>query len=207
MEENTDISRFADDRFLVSRLIEMDEAAWTFVVGDRILPSIEHSRKWREELSRLGVSHDAVATEVFLMLTTNDCAHLRRFRFECAFSTCLYSWVLAAMQTIRRAHGKEEPRDLSDHAGETYLSGAPPPRPENALAVRESLAGLNKGIVALWKLNPVHAIVLILRDSEGLRSRQVAAMLGLTTANVDQIHRRALASLRAICADAAQFVN
>ncbi len=205
MTDNVDCSRFLDDRYLVSRLIAMDEAAWTFVVGDRILPSIAHSRKWREELCRLGVGHDAVATEVFLMLTANNCEHLRDFRFECAFSSRLYTWVLAAMQTIRRAHGKELPRDLSDHSGETYLSGAQPPRPEGALAAREGLAGLNRGIAALWKSNPVHAVVLILRDSEGLRSREVAAMLGLTIANVDQIHRRALASLRATCADAAHF--
>ena len=184
------VSPFADDHHLVSRLIDMDEAAWAFVVGERILPAVAHSLRWREELYRLSISHDAVATEVFLSLTANDCRHLREFRFDCAFSSFLYNWILAAMKTIRRLHGRETPRDLSVFSGDVALINREA-SPQATVAAREALEEANRNLAALWVANPVHATVLILRNVEGLKSKDVAGMLGLTPANVDQIFKRA----------------
>ena len=191
---NTPIARsqqFADDRKLVAALIAMDENAWTFTIGERILPAIAHSRKWSEELYRRSVCHDAVATEVFRSLTANNCKNLREFRHDCAFSSYLYDHILAAMQTIRRMLGKEVPKDMSDYEGKLALTDQKQPSPARIVAAREALEEANRNLAALWGNNPVHALVLILRNCEGLKAKEVAGMLGLTPANVDQINKRA----------------
>ena len=182
---------FDNDRVLVSALIAMDENAWTFTIGERVLPAIARSRKWSEELHRRSVLPEAVATEVFLSLTANDCQNLREFRHDCAFSTFLYSKILAAMQTIRRMQGREFPKDLSEYEGDIALTDQKQPSPARIVAAREALEEANRNLAALWGNNPVHALVLILRNCEGLKAKEVAGMLGLTPANVDQINKRA----------------
>lgn len=181
---------FDDDRFLVARLIERDEKAWEFVIGERILPAIAHSTSWREELYRKRISHDAVVTEVYISLMSDNCQNLREFRYDCAFSSFLYNWILAAMKTIRRLHGRETPRDLSVFSGDVALINREA-SPQATVAAREALEEANRNLAALWVANPVHATVLILRNVEGLKSKDVAGMLGLTPANVDQIFKRA----------------
>ena len=61
--------RRAADRALVARLLSSDERirleAWTEVIGEMVLPSVLHSRKWTEILDRIGESPEAVASSFF----------------------------------------------------------------------------------------------------------------------------------------------
>ncbi len=192
-------SAFEDDHYLVGRLISLDEAAWDFVVGDRIFPALEHSAKWSDMLRRMCIERNAVATEVFLSLTADDCRNLRKFRFENAFSSYLYDWMRAAMKTIVRMCGKEIPKDLSDYEGDAALTGQRQPSPRRRTAAREALEEFNVHLATLWNVNPVHALVLLMRDTEGLSAKEVAEMIGVSPANVDQMHKRARTRLEALC--------
>lgn len=192
----------AADRALVARLLSSDERirleAWTEVIGEMVLPSVLHSRKWTEILDRIGESPEAVASEVFLALTANDSRHIRDFRFERSFSSHVYEWTWAAMQTLRRAREKEISLDLSETGDLPALRGQTCMAPDVAASAKEALEHANGHLAALWEANPVHALVLLLRNCDGLKSKEVSAILGLSTANVDQIHKRALARLKAI---------
>ena len=91
----------ASDRALVARLLSDDESvrldAWTKVIGEMVLPSVLHSRKWTEILEKIGETPESVASEVFLSLTADNSRNLRKFRFDCSFSSLVYEWTLAAM--------------------------------------------------------------------------------------------------------------
>ncbi|MBR1836192.1 MAG: sigma-70 family RNA polymerase sigma factor [Kiritimatiellae bacterium] len=196
--------RAASDRALVARLLSEDESvridAWTKVLGEMVLPSVLHSRKWTEILERLGESPEAVASEVYLSLTADDNRNIRAFRFERSFSSHVYEWTWAAMQTLRRAREKEKEfsADLSETGVLPALTGRGCMSPDRAVSAREALALANRHLAALWDANPVHAIVLLLRNCDGLRAKEVSAITGLSPSNVDQIHKRALARLKAI---------
>ena len=194
----------ASDRELVARLLSPDEnirmEAWTKVIGEMVLPSVLHSRKWTEILDRIGESPEAVASEVYLSLTADDNRNIRAFRFERSFSSHVYEWTWAAMQTLRRAREKEKEfsADLSETGDLPALTGQGSMSPDRAVSAREALDLANRHLAALWDANPVHAVVLLLRNCDGLRSKEVSAIIGLSPSNVDQIHKRAFARLKAI---------
>lgn len=194
--------RLAADRALVACLLSADDGvradAWTKVIGEMVLPSVLHSRKWTEILEKIGETPESVASEVFLSLTANDSRNIREFRFERSFSSHVFEWTWAAMQTLRRFHEKENPLDLSENGERSALMGHETRSPDRVASAREALDLANCHIAALWDSNPVHAIVLILRNGDGLRSKEVSAITGLSASNVDQIHKRALTRLQSI---------
>lgn len=198
-KRKTGLPPFGDDRELVSRLIEMDAAAWEFVIGERIFPALARSAKWSSMLRRYCVSHEDVASEVFYMVTADNCRHLREFRYECAFSTRLYDWIMAAMTTIVRKLGKEIPKDLSDFNGEIALTQQSQLSAGDIAVAREALEGVNTQLVAVWEANPVQTLVLLMRDAGGLSAKEVAVIFGVSPANVDQMHKRAKTRLEKLC--------
>ena len=186
----------ASDRALVARLLSDDESvrldAWTKVIGEMVLPSVLHSRKWTEILEKIGETPESVASEVFLSLTADNSRNLRKFRFDCSFSSLVYEWTLAAMSTLQRAGGKEIAADLSETGDMSALIPQTHLSPDRALAARDALAKANERLAELWNDSPVHTTVMLLRNDGGLRAKEVASILGITPANVDQIHKRTL---------------
>lgn len=191
-------SHWEDDHVLVENLIAKDNGAWTYVFGDLLLPSIRRNRKWSEILHRHAIPQEAVATDVYLYLMANGAANLRGFRFDCSFTTHLFNATRAAMTTIVRALGKEIPSDMSDFEWVVAQKGQTRISPDRALMRREALESANGHLAELWDANPVHTVVLLLRECEGLRAKEVSSILGLTPANVDQIHKRAKTKIAAL---------
>lgn len=186
----------SSDRELVARLIACDSDAWSGIHRNIVAPLFRANIKGiAQQCARVGLVGDAVFSRLYVNLSRDDFAPLRAFRFECAFSSWLY-WQIwnAAQGAIREAVGKidltpSDPADLDSLNRQTAL----PPDTGTADAVAEA----NRLLARLWDANPVHALVLVLRNDAGLTAKEVGCLLGKTPANVDQINHRAQARMRA----------
>lgn len=190
-------SPWMDDHVLVKQLIKNDDQAWAFVQKELVQPLVEANVKGvRQQLARAGLPQDAVMSRLYENLSRREFAPLRAFRFECAFSSWIYWHVWNAAQgAIREVRPKIE-AEMSDDTWLDSLSDTMTPPPDRAVSDDEEREGLNSLLAALWKKNPMRAIVLLLRGELDISSKDVAAFLGKEPSNVDQIFHRAQATMR-----------
>lgn len=186
-----------DEREWVSWLVAGDSAAWEDVRRNVVLPLFWANIKGiARQCSRIGLSGNAVFSQLYINLSRDDFAPLRAFRFECAFSSWLYWHVWNAAQgAIREAVGKidltlSDPAILDNLIKQKDMSATSP--------VSEAVVEANALLARLWEQNPVYALVLVLRNDAELSAKEVGALLGKTPANVDQINHRAQARMRAL---------
>lgn len=127
--------------------------------------------------------------------------HARRIREPRAFRAWLYRTVKNACLIGRRRRASA-PRTFAS-LDAASLSGTEPadaaPAPDDALATAESREELRH---ALASLPPSYREAVFLRDLEGLSTREVARVLGISEANVKVRLHRAHARLRAHFEDA-----
>ncbi len=185
----------ADDRRLVSALMENDEGAWNYVVTELVTPLVRANVKGVAEiLSRYSIPVDALAGKLYLDLRKNDCIALRNFRYECKFSSFLYWRIYHAAQGLIRETSKEFDFLLSDEV----LNDAPTEQKDSSqlTQLKDEIKSANRMLARLWEQNPTHALVLLLRNDLGLSSKVVGSFLGKTINNVDQINIRAQKTMR-----------
>jgi RNA polymerase sigma-70 factor (ECF subfamily) len=134
--------------------------------------------------------------------------HVRRIRRPEAFRTWLYTTVRNACLMKRRLRAGE-PRQLVplDAGGEasTDTRGAQP------LDVRDPGKGPDELAMDAWigerlrkgleRLSPAHRAMLVLRDVEGLSTREVAGVTGLSEANVKTRLHRARMQLKRVLSE------
>lgn len=199
MEENTDISRFADDRFLVSRLVAGDNGAWRWLLDEVVYPLFRANiHGVRDICLRHGVTETAVASRLYQTLSRDDCKALRAFRFECQFRSWVYWFVRdAAKRAISEVAWHQQcsvvaPHDLEIRTDANCFNS------DTAYCDDEFRRVLNAGLGKLWHLRPLGAIALVLRGELELPSKAVAKFVGKTPSAVDQIYHRAQQALRDI---------
>jgi RNA polymerase sigma-70 factor (ECF subfamily) len=122
---------------------------------------------------------------------------VRGFRGDASLATWLYTISRRACMRMRRrrsgAPAREEPLDATGDATGRGLAD-PAPGPEQVAADREVQAAL---VAAIDRLEPPQREVLLLRDVEGLKAHEVAAVLGITVQAVkSRLHRARLAVRR-----------
>lgn len=185
------------DRDLVARLIAGDSDAWTSIQKDVVEPLFRANIKGiAQQCERAGLSSDAVFSRLYLNLSRDGFAPLRGFRFECAFSTWLYWHVWNAAQgAIRETVGKID-LTLSDPADLDALNGQKDNPPDGGTA--DAIEEANRLLAKLWEINPVYALVLVLRNVAELTSKEVGVLLRKAPSNVDQINHRAQIRMRAL---------
>jgi len=117
----------------------------------------------------------------------------RRIRQPDAFRTWLYRTVKNACLMSRRTGAHEPPRMASlddEHTAEVAAAG---PNPEEQTAAGEKHERFRR---AFQTLPRPYRLVAFLRDVEGLSTREVAAVAGITEANAKQRLHRARALLK-----------
>jgi RNA polymerase sigma-70 factor, ECF subfamily len=133
--------------------------------------------------------------------------HVRRIRKPGAFRTWLYSTVRNACLMKRRRRAGEPKQLLSldgtDGTGREDPRGPSPVDMEDAGKTPDELmmdawigARLRRALAAL---SPAHRTVVVLREMEGLSTREVAAVTGISEANVKtRLHRARVQLKRAL---------
>lgn len=119
--------------------------------------------------------------------------HARRIRQPKGFRTWLYRTVKNACLMSRRRHVHEPLKlgSLDEDGAPDVATAAPNPEEQTtAAAERERFRG------AFRTLPPPYRLVAFLRDAEGLSTREVAQVVGITEANVKQRLHRARQMLR-----------
>lgn len=117
--------------------------------------------------------------------------HARRIREPQAFRAWLYRTVKNACLVGRRRRAGEEMETPLDSAREEPPDAAPTADAE--LESAEARASIR---AALGRLRPTYREAVFLRDLEGLSTREVARVLGISEANVKVRLHRAHAQLR-----------
>lgn len=119
--------------------------------------------------------------------------HARRIRQPKGFRTWLYRTVKNACLMSRRRHVHEPPSlgSLDEDGAADVAAEVPNPEEQTAAAAeRERFRD------AFRTLPPPYRMVAFLRDVEGLSTREVAQVVGITEANVKQRLHRARQMLR-----------
>lgn len=116
-----------------------------------------------------------------------------RIRKPDAFRTWLYRTVKNACLMSRRTGAHEPPRLLSIEADGGIDVAAKAPNPEEQAAASRERARFQR---AFQTLPRAYRLVAFLRDVEGLSTREVADVVGISEANVKQRLHRARTLLR-----------
>jgi len=119
--------------------------------------------------------------------------HARRIRQPQGFRTWLYRTVKNACLMSRRRHVHEPLKlgSLDEQGAPDVATAAPNPEEQTAAAAERERFRL-----AFRTLPPPYRMVAFLRDVEGLSTREVAQVVGITEANVKQRLHRARHMLR-----------
>ena len=189
---------FDDDRFLVARLIQGDNSAWSWLLKEVVYPLFWSNIKGvRDICSRHGVSECDVASRLYRTLSRDDYQPIRGFQFKCSFRSWIYWHVWDSAQgAVREVAGKIEREAVSDSLVLETLIDRKTPSPAKSLERRETADAVNRMLARLWKDNPARAMILLLRGDLGLSSKEVGAFLNKEPSNVDQIFHRAQSSMR-----------
>lgn len=163
----------------------LDAEALFRAYGDRVL---SYARR------RLGSEQDAedVTAQVFLKV------HEKRDTYDPgrgAASTWLYAITQNEVRGVLRRRSRG--RDLEDFDQWERLP-APGPAPEETLLSEERVNALAKALEALPERE---RDILLLRFYSGLTSKEVAARMGLSDANVRYLQSRAVGRLRSLLAE------
>jgi RNA polymerase sigma-70 factor (ECF subfamily) len=151
--------------------------------------------------SLLACGHAEDAEDVMQDALLKTYQHVSRITDPDAFRTWLYSTVRNACLMKRRRRAGEPVRFESIEQGAHAASGenAPIDFADRAPSVDQQLiddwadARLRH---ALKKLPPAYRVIILLREMEGLPTKEVAAITGYSEANVKQRLRRARLMLR-----------
>ena len=177
-----------EDRNLVAMLIEGQLAAWNYLLRQVVAPLVE-TQKCAGICNRYSIEPDAVCSQVWTICAKNDYERLRAFRFESSLKTYLGYVIREALRTeVRKVMGKV-PLDLFDDP-------APYEEKKTVQANRqieldEALDNASLLMGELWKQNPQQVLVLLLREHLMMSGKDVADLLGMTLANVNQMKKRA----------------
>lgn len=122
---------------------------------------------------------------------------MRKFRFQCAFSTWLYRIAVnACLDEIKRR--KRRPLPLTDLEPDPHDDGpdlaAPGADPESLALERVQRETI---LAAVAALPPVHRVVIVLYDLQGHSYEEIGAMLDLPLGTVKSRLNRARLALRA----------
>ena len=151
--------------------------------------------------SLLVCGHEEDAEDVMqeaLLKTYQYVSHIRK---PAAFRTWLYQTVRNACRMKRRRRVGEPARLVSIEQGTPLGGGEVGPveiedhaRPADQRLIDSWLGGRLRQ--ALAALPPSHRVILVLREMEGLSTREVAAITGISEANVKTRLHRARVMLR-----------
>ncbi len=150
--------------------------------------------------SLLVCGHPEDAEDVMQDALLNTYRHVSRIKDPDAFRTWLYQTVRNAC-LMKRRRRVDEPKHMAsiDQAGDrkhdvAALDVADRARPaDQQLIEADAVARLRE---ALATLPPRYRIIVVLREMEGLSTREVAAVTGFSEANVKQRLHRARMMLR-----------
>ncbi len=150
--------------------------------------------------SLLVCGHPQDAEDVMQDALLRTYRHVRRIRRPEAFRTWLYSTVRNACLMKRRLRAGE-PRHMTPIDGDPSDADARDGQPP--IDVRDPGKGPDELAMDAWaderlqrglqRISPAHRAMLVLRDVEGLSTREVATVTGLSEANVKtRLHRARL---------------
>ncbi len=183
------------DRELVAALIANDGRAWEYVLVEVLAPILK-MQKYTSICRDHSLSSDAVLTRVWMILQKNDYARLRKFRFEASFKTYLFLIVREAQRSELREKIGKVPLVLSDD--EAYTTQIACSRSDDTCEIEDEMSVANRLLGRLWKDNPKQAMVLLMRTTLGITSKDVALFLQESSANVDQLNKRAKEKMKAL---------
>ena len=151
--------------------------------------------------SLLVCGHAEDAEDVMQEALLKTYRHVSRIRDPEAFRTWLYTTVQNACRMKRRRHVGEPSHLTSIEQGATKSDGTAEPidvdshaRPADQLLVDKWIGGRLRG--ALKTLPPSYRMIVVLREMEGLSTRDVAHVAGISEANVKTRLHRARVMLR-----------
>lgn len=147
--------------------------------------------------SLLVCGHSDDAEDVMQDALLKTFRYVHRIRDPEAFRTWLYRTVQNACRMKRRRRSGEPARLVSVEQGDgddEPLAVVDPGRGPDELAGNARLG--ERLQTALQRLPPTHRIVIVLREVEGLSTREVAAVMGISEANVKTRLHRARVMLR-----------
>ena len=156
--------------------------------------------------SLLVCGHPEDAEDVMQDALLNTYRHVSQIKDPEAFRTWLYQTVKNACLMKRRRRVDEPARLTSIEQGGTDASGAPTAveLPDASRRADQQLIDASVGErlrKALAALPPGHRVVVVLREIEGLSTREVAAVTKLSESNVKQRLHRARMMLQAALED------
>jgi RNA polymerase sigma-70 factor, ECF subfamily len=172
-----------DNRFGSLSAITDEQAMWRVQMHDDQAAFAELVRRWQEPIRRLGVrmtgdDHrgEDLAQEAFVRVY----ASRARFRQGAKFSTWLWRIALnLCHDELRRRHRRGE-SPLEDESEGAWLECLAPGPAEQM--VTQERAEMVRG--ALMNLPETHRAVVVLREYEGLKLREIAEVLGIPEGTV-----------------------
>jgi RNA polymerase sigma-70 factor (ECF subfamily) len=170
---------------------------------DRLL---QRAQEVAYRFSLLVCGHTEDAEDVMQEALVKTYRHLRRIREPEAFRTWLFRTVRNACLVKRRRRADEPsrleslaPTDAGALPGSTGIDLPDQRKGPDELAVNAWLgARLRQALVAI---PPQLRVIVLLREMEGLSTRETAEVMGISEANVKQRLHRARALLRAELGD------
>ena len=132
---------------------------------------------------------------------------IRKFRFQCAFSTWLYRIAVnTCLDEMKRR--KRRPSLLTDLESDPR-EGGPESRAPNADPESLALERMRRGTIlaAVAALPPVHRVVIVLYDLQGHSYEEIGAMLDLPLGTVKSRLNRARLALRAALAPHMELIR
>lgn len=179
---------------------ELSALVQAAATGDR--PAIEQLLMRAQEVayrfSLLICGHPEDAEDVMQDALLKTYQHVRRIHDPDAFRTWLYSTVRNACLMKRRRHVGEPARFVSVEQGVVSNDGQATPVdvPDAATPADQKLIDQSTDArlrLALAKLPPIYRMIVVLREIEGLSTREVAAVTKISEANVKtRLHRARL---------------
>ena len=183
----TDLSVYDDESALLAGLQRRDQLACTCLL-QRYAP-----RLYRLALRLTGDPDEA--EEVLQESFIRACTHIADFEARSSLNTWLYRIVLNTALAHLRRPGREtvplEPRAPGATADLTGTLADPSPLPEGVALTAELRAAVEG---ALLELPDTLRVAFVLRDVEGLSTREAAAALGIAESALKvRLHRARLA--------------
>lgn len=182
------------DKELVSLLLANNTKVWEYVCAEIIGPMTKIS-KYTELFFRYSIPLESIVSQVYLDLTEDDFARLRKFRFEGPFQAWLFFQIKDSVKKIFRLTTGKVPLCLSEiNLENSHIEQMDKCHDQFDTILSHEEA--NFYIAQLWKDNPMKAYVLLLRLQSGLSSKEVGTILGQTPNNIDQLTKRAKRQMR-----------
>ena len=163
-------------------LHDLNSRNGTFVNGERLAPDNERVLKNGDDISLADIN----------LRFSADTGAAGRSRTREVVATVAVTLLLGMAAYV--VYMGKIPLVLSENGGgEPYIGCAEPEDDEISRRIYRENA--NYYIAQLWKKEPMKAYVLLLRTTNGLSAREVAALLGQSDSNIAQLNHRAKAAM------------